>query len=138
MNIFMIFVPIDQINKHKAKYMVTARIYITKKMFYFFSLMHIRMSRENINFDKDQYCPPFIDCICEKNNVQIHNAKDIDVVKPMYYSDNYSKNFGSLRQYCRDEPHAAILNSESFKSKTKITGKALPIATIKTRFQKNN
>ena len=26
MNIFMIFVPIDQINIHKAKYMVTARI----------------------------------------------------------------------------------------------------------------
>ena len=72
----------------------------------------------------------------QKKHIQIHNAKDIDVVN--YHSDNYSKNFGSLRQYRRDEPHATVLNSESFKSKTKITGKALPIATIETRFQNNN
>ena len=40
-------------------------------------------------------CAPFTDCISEINNTQIDNAKDIDVVMPMYhlieYSDNYSK-----------------------------------------------
>ena len=39
--------------------------------------------------------PPFADCISEINNTQIDNAKDIDVVIPMYnlteYNDNYSK-----------------------------------------------
>ena len=46
---------------------------------------------------------------------------------PMYnlieYSDNYQKTSGSLCQFYRDEPHAAIVNSESFKSKLKITRK---------------
>ena len=40
------------------------------------------------------------------NNAQIDNAKDIDIVMPMYniieYSDNYSKTSGSLCQYYRD------------------------------------
>ena len=39
-------------------------------------------------------CTPFTDCISEINNTQIDNAKDLDVVMPMYnlieYSDNYS------------------------------------------------
>ena len=38
---------------------------------------------------------PFTDCISEINNRQIDNAKDIDIVVPMYnlieYSNNYSK-----------------------------------------------
>ena len=42
---------------------------------------------------------PFTDSI---NNTQVHIAKDIDVVMPMYnlleYSDNYSKISGSLWQ----------------------------------------
>ena len=42
------------------------------------------------------------------NNTQIDNAKDIDIVMPVYnlieYSDSYSKTFGSLWQYQRDEP----------------------------------
>ena len=46
---------------------------------------------------------------------------------PLYnlleYSDNYAKTFGSLWQYCRDEPNDNLANSESFKSKIKITGK---------------
>ena len=45
---------------------------------------------------------------------------------PMYnlieYSDNYSKISGSLWQYYRDKPNVNIANSESCKSKTKITG----------------
>ena len=45
-------------------------------------------------------CAPFINCITEINNTQIDNAKDIDIVMPMYnlieYSDNYAKTSGSL------------------------------------------
>ena len=72
---------------------------------------------------------PFINCISEINNTQIDNDKDIDTVMPMYnlieYSDNYAKTTGSLWQYFRDEPVADdnMEDSESFKSKTKITGK---------------
>ena len=73
-------------------------------------------------------CAPFINCISEINNTQVGNAKDIDIVMPMYnlieYSDNYAKTTGSLWQYFRDEPDDNnIEDSESFKSKTKITGK---------------
>ena len=39
------------------------------------------------------------------------------------YSDNYSKRFGSLCQYDKDDPNDNITQSESFKSKIKITGK---------------
>ena len=83
-------------------------------------------------------CAAFSDCICQINNTQIDNARDIDVVMPMYnlmeYSDNYSKASGSLWQYCRDEPaltddgaiknfHADHNNSVSFKFKQKkLTG----------------
>ena len=38
---------------------------------------------------------PFTNCISEINNTQIDNAKDIDIVMPMYnlieYSNNYAK-----------------------------------------------
>ena len=76
---------------------------------------------------------PFIDCISETNNMQIANAKDIDVVMPMYnlivYVNNYSKTSGSLWQYYRDElalNNGAIVNfhatnnsaSFTFKQKT--------------------
>ena len=40
-------------------------------------------------------CAPFTNCISEINNTQVGNAKDIDIVMPMYslieYSDNYAK-----------------------------------------------
>ena len=53
-------------------------------------------------------CVPFTNCINEINNTQIDNAKDIDIVMPMYnlieYSDNYAKTTGSLWQYCKDIP----------------------------------
>ena len=38
-------------------------------------------------------------------------------------SDNYSKTSGSLWQYCKDEPNDNIADSESFRSKVKITVK---------------
>ena len=72
-------------------------------------------------------CAPFISCISEINNTQVGNAKDINIVMPMYnlieYSDNYAKTTGSLWQYFRDEPDDDLEDSESFKSKIKITGK---------------
>ena len=44
---------------------------------------------------------------------------------PMYnlieYSDNYSKTSGSLWQYYKDKPNDKLTDSESFKSKIKIT-----------------
>ena len=45
-------------------------------------------------------CAPFINCKSEINDTEIDNAKDTDIVMPMYdlikYSDNYSKTSGSL------------------------------------------
>ena len=44
---------------------------------------------------------------------------------PMYnlieYSDNYSKKSGGLWQYYKKEPNDNLANSESFKSKVKMT-----------------
>ena len=72
-------------------------------------------------------CAPFTNCISEINNTQVDNAKDINIVMPMYnlieYSDNYAKTTGSLWHYFRDEPNDDIEDSESFKFKIKITGK---------------
>ena len=70
-------------------------------------------------------CAPFTKCISRINNTDIENAQDIDIV--MYnlieYSDNYSKTSGSLWQYCKDYPNDNIANSESVKSKIKVTRK---------------
>ena len=53
-------------------------------------------------------CAPFANCISEINNTQIDNAKDIDIIMPMYNliecSDNYSKTSRSLWHYYRDKP----------------------------------
>ena len=81
-------------------------------------------------------CAPFTNCISEINNTQIDNAKDIDIVMPMYnlieYSDNYAKTTGSLWQYCKDIParnnNDEIIifrfnnTTDSFNFKAKITG----------------
>ena len=68
-------------------------------------------------------CALFTDYITETNSTQADNAKDIDVVMPMYNlienSGNYSKTSGSLRQYCRDEPNNNITDSESLKLKSR-------------------
>ena len=83
--------------------------------------MHISLSKEKISItragagvaarqadgrDKGvafKNCTPFTHSISEINNTQINNAKDTDIVMPMYnlieYSDNYSKTSGSLWQY---------------------------------------
>ena len=81
-------------------------------------------------------CAPFANCISEINNTQVDNAKDLDIVMPMYnlieYRDNYSKISGSLWQYCKDIPavdnNHAIVNftdnnlTDSFNFKVKIIG----------------
>ena len=78
----------------------------------------------------------FTNCISEINNTQIGNAKDIDIVMPMYnlieYTDNYAKTTGSLWQYCKDIPARDANNiienftggntTDSFNFKAKITG----------------
>ena len=47
-------------------------------------------------------CAPFTNCISKINNTQVDNARDIDIVMPMYnlieYSDNFAKTSGSLWQ----------------------------------------
>ena len=72
-------------------------------------------------------CAPFTSCKSDINNVDIDYCHDIDIVMPMYnlieYSDNYAKTSGSLWQYYRDEPNNNLVDSESFKSKIKITEK---------------
>ena len=45
-------------------------------------------------------CAPFTNCISEINNTQVDDAKDINIVMPMYnlieHSDNYAETSGSL------------------------------------------
>ena len=70
---------------------------------------------------------PFTNWFSKINGVQIDNAEDLDVVIPMYYllehSKNYRKTTGSLWNYYIDEPSDPLSsNSESFKYKTSITG----------------
>ena len=81
-------------------------------------------------------CAPFPNCISEINNTQIDNAKDIDIVMPMYNltesSDNYAKTTGSLWKYCKDIPARNNNNeiteftggntTDSFNFKAKIAG----------------
>ena len=80
-------------------------------------------------------CAPFTTCITRINGTEIDNAQEIDIVMPMYnlieYSDNYSKTSGSLWQYYKDDPNDNIMQSESFKSKIKITGKTLAAGNTK-------
>ena len=84
-------------------------------------------------------CAPFTNCISEINNTQIDNAKDIDIVMPMYnlieYSDNYAKTTGSLWQDCKDIParndndQIIVFDvnnvTDSFNFKVKITGRTV-------------
>ena len=79
---------------------------------------------------------PFIGCISKIINTLIDNAEDSDVAIPRYnlleYSKNCSKTIGSLWNYYRHELsddtndnnnlNKNVINSESFKYKTSITG----------------
>ena len=82
-------------------------------------------------------CSPLTNCRSEINNTDTDDAKDIDIVMPMYnlieYRDNYSKTFESLWQYTKDIPAANNDNvlvdfadnslTDSFDFKVKLTGK---------------
>ena len=88
---------------------------------------------------------PFTNCISEINITQIDNAKDIDIVIPIYnlieYSDNYAKTTGSLWQYCKDiqarnnnneiTEFKAGSTTDSFNFKAKITGQTANDGTKK-------
>ena len=80
-------------------------------------------------------CAPVTKCISRINNTDIDNAHDIDIVMSMYnlieYSDNYSKTSRSLWQYYKGDPNDNLTDSESFKSKVKITGKTPDNANTK-------
>ena len=80
-------------------------------------------------------CATFTNCISRINGTDTVNAQDIDTVKPMYnlikYSDNYSKTSGSLWQYCKDDPNDNLVESGSFKSKIKVTGKTRAASNTK-------
>ena len=79
---------------------------------------------------------PFISYISKINNALIDKTEDLDVAIPMYNLIEYSKNYrnitGSLWNYYRDEltddrctnnnPNKNVINSESFKYKTSVTG----------------
>ena len=60
-------------------------------------------------------CAPFTDFITKINNTEIDHAGYIDIVMLMYnlieYSDNYSKTYGNLWEYCKEIP-AVNDNSE--------------------------
>ena len=76
------------------------------------------------------------------NNEFIEDADDLDIVMPMYfllqYRKNYIKTIGSLYNYYRDElsddnnpnnfPNTNVVNSNTFKYKSKITGNTYNIA----------
>ena len=78
---------------------------------------------------------PFTNWILKINNTFTDNAKDLDIVMPMYnlieYSKSYIKTTGSLWSYYRDEPNSgavgninySIKDSRSFDYKTSIAGK---------------
>ena len=80
-------------------------------------------------------CTPFTKYIRRINNRDIDITRDIGIVMPMYnlieYSVNYSKTSGSLWQYYRNDPNDNIRQSESFKSKIKITEKTPPVGNAK-------
>ena len=80
-------------------------------------------------------CAPFTNFISEIINTQVDNAKDIDVVMSVYnsieYSDDYSKTFSRLWQYCKDIPavndNGNVVdfngaNADSYNFKAKIKG----------------
>ena len=53
-------------------------------------------------------CAPFTNFISEIINTEVDNAKDTNIVMPVYnsieYSDDYSKTFASLWQYFKEIP----------------------------------
>ena len=79
--------------------------------------MLMMLRNKNLAFQNNAQ---FINCISKINGVKIDNAEDLDIVMPMYYLLEYSKNYrkttGSLWNYYRNEQSNPLSsNSESFK-----------------------
>ena len=54
------------------------------------------VARQADERDKDvafKNCAPFTNCISEINNTQVENAKDIDIVRPIYNLIEYGNNY---------------------------------------------
>ena len=69
-------------------------------------------------------CAPYTDCISEMNNTQVDNAKDLNVVMPMYnlieYSYNYS-NFAVMNEIMPKDiiiSYKGLLKNNNFSIKT--------------------
>ena len=89
-----------QINFKTSMYVITVMHIHLLKEIYQLIILWLQMlinTNEKVIFKN---CAPFTDCISKINNTQIDNAKDIDMVIPIYnlivQSDNYSKTSGSL------------------------------------------
>ena len=85
-------------------------------------------------------CAPFTGFISAIQNIQVENAKDLDVVMPTYnlikYSNSYSKTSERLCQYYNDETNDILRNCETLKYKIKIIGKTRAVAnTIHVKYQ---
>ena len=64
-------------------------------------------------------------CISETNNIQVDNAKDVDVVMPMYnlieYNSKYVKASETLCQYHKHDPNDDMTDTQSCKLKLRLT-----------------
>ena len=83
--------PITPIVKLNLKLQCQSQVYmIIVQHIYFVSgtITVTSQAEDNPNGNNEEVvfknCAPFADCISEINNGQIDNAKDIDVVRPMY------------------------------------------------------
>ena len=78
---------------------------------------------------------PFINCISKINDVKIDNAKDLDVVMPMYnlleYSKSYRKTTGSFWNYYRDEPSDPLLILNLLNIKQVLPEKLIILVLVK-------
>ena len=72
---------------------------------------------------------PFTECISETKDIQVEDAKGLDVVMQMNelieYNDNYEKTSRNVGQYHKGDPNDNITDSESFKFKAKIARRTL-------------
>ena len=81
-------------------------------------------------------CAALTKCINKLRDIKIDSTKDLHAVAPMYnlidYSNNYAETSRRLWQCCRDKlGDDNTTDSESFKFKTRITGRILSLTIPK-------
>ena len=102
-----------QIDKHKAKYIITARISIIIMDIYSFSLLYIRMNGKSINFDnKNIKKSDFYN-----KNKKIFNVDGIDVNKIVSKKEQYDK-YSSSKYFVGYNDNNVIRPLYSFISQT--------------------